>query len=72
MKKYILGTVLSLGILISPAVVSHAEAAGLTSSQVSAIVSLLQSFGADQSVISNVQTTLSGGTPTNLFDRFLS
>ncbi len=39
------------------------RAAALTDSQVQAIVALLSSFGADASVISNVQTALSGGTP---------
>ena len=41
-----------------------ASAASLTSSQVSAIISLLQSFGADSSTIANVQASLTGGTPT--------
>lgn len=41
-----------------------AQAAALTSSQVSAIVSLLQSFGADATTIANVQTSLTGGTPS--------
>ena len=38
--------------------------AALTSTQVSAIVSLLQSFGADASTIANVQASLTGGTPS--------
>jgi uncharacterized protein YjdB len=37
-----------------------AQAASLTSDQISAIIGLLQSFGADQSVIANVQTALGG------------
>ncbi|MEK7576461.1 MAG: peptidoglycan-binding domain-containing protein [Patescibacteria group bacterium] len=41
-----------------------ASAAALTQSQVSAIISLLQSFGADSSTIANVQASLTGGTPT--------
>lgn len=41
-----------------------AEAASLTSSQVSAIVSLLQSFGADAGTIANVQASLNGTTPS--------
>lgn len=41
-----------------------ASAAALTQAQIDAIVSLLQSFGADQSTISNVQASLSGSTPT--------
>ncbi|MFZ2983808.1 MAG: hypothetical protein WA053_01860, partial [Minisyncoccia bacterium] len=76
MKKYILGTVFSLCLLASPVFAGHAEAAGLTVGQVSAIVSLLQAFGADQSVIANVQAALLGtgssggtvsGTPTASF-----
>src|ERR1035437_6480989 len=61
MKKYILGAILSLGLLVSPA---FSQAAGLTNTQVQAILSLLSSFGADQSVINNVQTSLTGGAPT--------
>src|SRR3989338_6981702 len=41
-----------------------AYAAALTSSQVSAIISLLQSFGADAATVANVQASLTGGTPT--------
>ena len=63
MKKYIFGAVLSLAIILSPAVARQAEAAGLTSSQISAIVALLQAFGADQSVIDSVSTALNGSTP---------
>ncbi|MBU4348178.1 peptidoglycan-binding protein [Patescibacteria group bacterium] len=37
--------------------------AALTDAQVSAIISLLESFGADTATIANVQTSLSGGTP---------
>ncbi len=40
-----------------------ASAASLTQAQINAIVSLLQSFGADQSTITSVQAALSG-TPT--------
>ncbi len=38
--------------------------AALTSTQVSAIIALLTSFGADASTIANVQASLTGGTPT--------
>src|SRR3989344_1656337 len=63
-KKFVaravgLALVLSMGFGIGTA-----SAASLTTEQVSAIISLLQSFGADQSTISNVQATLTGGTPT--------
>ncbi|MFA6272975.1 MAG: peptidoglycan-binding domain-containing protein [Candidatus Paceibacterota bacterium] len=40
------------------------SAAALTQSQINAIIGLLQSFGADQSTISNVQASLTGGTPS--------
>lgn len=42
-----------------------AQAASLTSAQVSSIISLLQSFGADASTIANVQASLTGGTPVS-------
>lgn len=45
------------------AIMPIAQAASLTSEQVSAIINLLQAFGADASVIANVQTSLTGGTP---------
>ncbi|MDO8408263.1 MAG: peptidoglycan-binding protein [bacterium] len=41
-----------------------AYAAALTSAQVSSIIGLLQSFGADAATIANVQASLTGGTPT--------
>src|ERR1035437_6555475 len=61
MKKYILGTLFTLCILISPAFMPQAEAAALSTTQISAIIGLLQAFGADQSVIANVQAALGGG-----------
>jgi hypothetical protein len=39
-------------------------ASGLTSSQIQAILSLLQAFGADTNTVARVQTALNGGTPT--------
>src|SRR3989344_6700668 len=38
--------------------------AALTSTQVSAIIALLTSFGADSTTIANVQASLTGGTPS--------
>ncbi len=55
------------GLAIAASVLSlapMAQAAALTSSQVSAIVSLLQSFGADSATIANVQASLTG-TPSS-------
>jgi len=43
---------------------SVSQAAGLSSQQIQAILSLLSSFGADQSVLNNVSVSLSGSTPT--------
>ncbi len=48
------------------AFVPTAQAAALTSGQVSAIVSLLQSFGADAATISNVQASLTGTAPVSV------
>ena len=62
MKKYIFGAALLLAVCVSPVLVQAQT--GLTSSQMSAILGLLQAFGADQSVINNVQVALNGGTPT--------
>lgn len=42
--------------------VSRAE--GLTEAQINAILGLLSSFGADQSVVANVNTSLRGGLPS--------
>ena len=52
------GTVVTLSLLGSVSVV---QASSLSSTQVSAIISLLQAFGADQGVINNVSATLGGG-----------
>ena len=46
--------------------VGVAQASSLTSAQVSAIIGLLQSFGADQSVINSVSATLGGQTSSGL------
>jgi hypothetical protein len=54
------GFALVLSFVVTPVTAS----AALSSSQVSAIISLLQSFGADQATINNVQASLTGGTPT--------
>ena len=48
--------------MLAAAPVAHAAA--LTTAQIDAIVSLLQSFGADAATIANVQASLTGGTPT--------
>lgn len=58
------GVVLSLTLMAGVGI-QTASASALTSAQVSAIISLLQSFGADQTTINNVQASLTGiGTVT--------
>lgn len=54
------------GLAMATSVLSFAPMvhAALSASQVQAIVSLLQSFGADASTIANVQASLTGGTPS--------
>lgn len=51
-------------VLVVFTVPSPASASALTQAQVSAIISLLQSFGADAATIANVQISLTGGTPS--------
>ena len=58
------------GVAVAAAFVAGAVAipkaqAALSASQVSAIISLLQSFGADSATIANVQASLTGGTPSS-------
>ena len=55
--------IIAVAILGSALFAGTVSAAGLTQAQINAIVGLLQSFGANQSVINNVQISLSGGTP---------
>src|SRR3989344_5830275 len=52
-------------VLFAAAMPAPAHAAALTESQISAILSLLSSFGADQATINNVNIALGGNsTPT--------
>src|ERR1700722_5245354 len=63
-SKKLVGFVIAvsmLGFAIAPA----AQASSLTSTQISAIISLLQSFGADSSTIASVNAALGGTTTTN-------
>ena len=55
--RFAIGAVAALSLF---GAVGVAQASSLTSGQVSAIISLLQSFGADQSVINNVSAALGG------------
>lgn len=54
-------TVVVLTLVMLLGAVAPASAAGLTAEQVSAILTLLSSFGADQATIDNVNSALSGG-----------
>jgi Putative peptidoglycan binding domain len=63
MKKYLVGVGTALALLAGLAI-PVAQASALTASQISAIVSLLQSFGADQTTVNNVQVAL-GGSPSS-------
>ena len=56
LQKLLVGATVGLSLLAAIPV----QAASLTPSQVSAIVSLLQSFGADVATVANVQATLTG------------
>jgi hypothetical protein len=61
--KFIYKAGFAAALTASLAVTQVAGASTLTSAQVSAIINLLQAFGADASVVANVQTVLNGGTP---------
>jgi hypothetical protein len=55
------GVAVAASLLVSAfAIAPSAQAAALTQSQISSIVSLLQSFGADAQTIANVQASLNG------------
>ena len=57
-------TITVAGTAVLPASSSNTSASGLSPSQAQAIISLLQSFGADPSVISSVSADLGGQTTT--------
>ncbi|MFZ2500517.1 MAG: peptidoglycan-binding domain-containing protein [Minisyncoccia bacterium] len=63
MNKYIVIAIFVFTLLISP-LTTHAG--GLTSSQVNAVIALLSSFGADSSMIANVQIALTGSTNSSV------
>ena len=60
MSKKLIGIIASFALVLSMVGGSVAQAAALTSAQVSAIVSLLQSFGADATTVANVTASLNG------------
>ncbi|MBU6390065.1 hypothetical protein KGQ31_00770 [Patescibacteria group bacterium] len=55
-----LGLVLTFALAVTAGLPSVSHAGALTSDQVQAIMSLLSSFGAEQSVVNNVQSALTG------------
>lgn len=57
------GIALALSLVFAPAF-GPAQAAGLTSTQIQSILSLLSSFGADQATINNVNAALNGQATT--------
>lgn len=59
--KVVLSLMIGLALLTSAGTAS----AALTTDQVNAILSLLNSFGADASTVANVQASLTGGTPAS-------
>lgn len=66
-RHYIIGAFVCLLVLFSPV---FTKAAGLTQLQIEAILSLLSSFGADSTTVTNVKISLSGGTPTVVRQKF--
>ncbi|MFA4890653.1 MAG: hypothetical protein WC587_03460 [Candidatus Paceibacterota bacterium] len=62
MKKF--KKLLIIGVLMAVLIAPNVSFAALTQNQINAITSLLQSFGADQTTINNVQTALTGA-PTS-------
>ncbi len=70
MKKILLAVFISTSLVISATSFVPMAQAALTNSQISAILGLLSSFGADSSVIANVQASLTGGTTTTGGDQF--
>ncbi len=65
MKKILLAVFISTSFIISATSFVPMAQAALTNSQIQAVLGLLSAFGADQSVINNVQASLTGGTPTS-------
>ena len=62
--RFLSGAIFAVVLLLGGSALP-AHAAGLTTPQINAIIALLQSFGADQSVVNNVQMALNGSSSTN-------
>ncbi|TSC68884.1 MAG: Uncharacterized protein G01um101456_440 [Parcubacteria group bacterium Gr01-1014_56] len=54
------GVAVAAALIVGAFAAAPAQAAALTQAQISSIISLLQSFGADQATINNVQASLNG------------
>ncbi len=54
------GIAVAAALMVGAFAAAPAQAASLTQAQISSIISLLQSFGADQATINNVQASLNG------------
>jgi hypothetical protein len=67
MNRFIASSVIGLALFATIATPSSAHAAGLSSTQVQAILSLLSSFGADTATIAKVNEAL-GGAPISVAD----
>ena len=57
MKKHVIGALAALAFILTPV---SSQAAGITEAQIQAILDLLTSFGAETSVVSNVNASLRG------------
>jgi|SRR3989344_3772146 len=64
MKKFIGTGVVALGLLFSVSFAVPAQAAGLTETQIQAVVNLVASFGADAATVKNVEASLRGQSTT--------
>lgn len=60
MNKYIGIGVIALGLLFSISFAAPAQAAGLTEAQITAVINLVASFGADAATVKNVEASLRG------------
>lgn len=60
MNKHIGIGVIALGLLLSVSFAAPAQAAGLTEVQITAVINLVASFGADATTVKNVEASLRG------------
>jgi peptidoglycan hydrolase-like protein with peptidoglycan-binding domain len=60
MNKYVTTGVVALGLFFSISLATPVQAAGLTETQITAVVNLVASFGADAATVKNVEASLRG------------